>query len=345
MKKVIIWGTGGMAHGLSKSFDVTEVEIVAYVDNDHLKWSRLYNGYEIISPQQLRDKEFDYIFISSELYQRDIFSQIIELGIDNEKVIMASITKAELGRVFELFTEKGLNYLIHIASANKIEMLQKRNVNLFLKEYFERQAADFIVKKFITDRNAPGKNVIFEDRNTYYDYVLSNIKNKDGLYLEFGVYKGDSINYISKRIGNNTVYGFDSFEGLPEGWLPGYQKGKFNEAGRLPVVNENVKLIKGWFEQTLPNFVREHRDQKCSFINIDCDLYSATKCIFDHLKEFIGKGTMICFDEFVGHIGWQDDEYKAFLEFIEETGYEYRYVACAFGGGHQLTERVAIEIL
>lgn len=37
--------------------------------------------------------------------------------------------------------------------------------------------------------------------------------------------------------------------------------------------------------------------------------------------------------------------YKALMEFVEETGLKFRYIACAFGGGHQLTERVAIEVL
>ena len=150
MKKIVIWGTGGMARGLSKSFDLTEVEIIAYVDNDHLKWGRLYNGCEIISPQQLESINFDYIFISSIIHQKDIFSQIIKIGIHNEKVVMASITPAELGRVFELFTQKGLIYITHIATEYKLEnhfrISQKRNVNLFLKEYFEREAANFIVE-------------------------------------------------------------------------------------------------------------------------------------------------------------------------------------------------------
>ena len=47
------------------------------------------------------------------------------------------------------------------------------------------------------------------------------------LWLEFGVASGISINYIS-RFTNDKVYGFDSFEGLPEKWRDGFNKGAFN---------------------------------------------------------------------------------------------------------------------
>ena len=47
-----------------------------------------------------------------------------------------------------------------------------------------------------------------------------------GLYCEFGVYQGASINFIAERA-DSVVHGFDSFEGLPEDWWPGRKKGRF----------------------------------------------------------------------------------------------------------------------
>ena len=127
--------------------------------------------------------------------------------------------------------------------------------------------------------------------------------------------------------------------------MPGYQTGKFDLGGELPLVEDNVVLFKGWFDNTLPSFVNEHRNENCAYINIDCDLYSSTKFVLNQLKNNIGKGTIISFDEYVGQIGWELDEYKAFQEWIDENGMKYRYIACAFGGGHQLTVRTAVEIL
>ena len=56
------------------------------------------------------------------------------------------------------------------------------------------------------------------------------------LWLEFGVASGRTINYISKFT-TDTVYGFDSFEGLPEKWRDGFDKGAFSSNGNMPNVN------------------------------------------------------------------------------------------------------------
>ena len=121
--------------------------------------------------------------------------------------------------------------------------------------------------------------------NTYpLTYVFEHIKLKhkpNTLWLEFGVASGKSINYIS-RFTNDKVYGFDSFEGLPEKWRDGFEKGAFNRNGYLPHVNSNVELIKGWFNETLVNFIQT-QNKKVSFIHMDADLYSSTKYIFDIL--------------------------------------------------------------
>ena len=81
-----------------------------------------------------------------------------------------------------------------------------------------------------------------------------NLKHKpDTLWLEIGVDSGGTINYIS-QFTQEKVYGFDSFEGLSEKWRDDYEKGAFNKNGELPIVNNNVELIKGWFNKILLEF-------------------------------------------------------------------------------------------
>ena len=41
-----------------------------------------------------------------------------------------------------------------------------------------------------------------------------NLCNFEGEFLEFGVYKAGSINFIASKIQNKTIWGFDSFYGL-----------------------------------------------------------------------------------------------------------------------------------
>ncbi|MFC2089126.1 hypothetical protein ACFLT1_00005, partial [Bacteroidota bacterium] len=96
------------------------------------------------------------------------------------------------------------------------------------------------------------KIMLLDNFKELWDFSLNEIR-KEGIILEFGVWKGRSINYMSKKLVNRKFYGFDSFEGLQEDWKGhGLTKGYFNLKGKLPKVNSNVTLIKGWFSTTLP---------------------------------------------------------------------------------------------
>jgi hypothetical protein len=160
-------------------------------------------------------------------------------------------------------------------------------------------------------------------------YVFEHIKlqhKENTLWLEFGVEEGNTINYISKFT-NDKVYGFDSFEGLPEKWRDGFDKGAFNMNGRLPDVNSNVELVKGYFNETLMNFIQTH-NKKISFIHMDADLYSSTKYVLNTLKDYIDTDCIIVFDELVNYPGFDGDtgELKAFYEFITENNVEYEWI-------------------
>lgn len=160
-------------------------------------------------------------------------------------------------------------------------------------------------------------------------YVFETMKlqhKPDTLWLEFGVYSGRTINYFSKFT-NNKVYGFDSFEGLPEKWRDGYDKGAFNVNGDLPIVSDNVELIKGWFCETLPSFIQT-QNKKVGFIHIDSDLYSSAKFILDTLKPYIDTDCIVVFDELINYPGFAGDtgELKAFYEFITENKVDYEWI-------------------
>ena len=145
----------------------------------------------------------------------------------------------------------------------------------------------------------------------------------NGAYLEFGVASGKTINHIAKQVPGTTVYGFDSFEGLPEDWHSGFEKGAF--AQNAPLVQANVQLYIGWFDKTLPEFV-EINSELVAFLHVDCDLYSSTREIFRSLGPRIVPGTVIVFDEYFNHPTWRQDEHKAFQEFIAERRIGFDYI-------------------
>ena len=149
----------------------------------------------------------------------------------------------------------------------------------------------------------------------------------DGMILEFGVYEGNSISLISKKFPQKEIFGFDSFEGLPSEWSGRHVKqGHFGKI-QTPTVDDNVKLVKGWFDDTLPPFVEKNKDKPVSFLHIDCDLYSSTKTVFTHLKSNIKEGTIIVFDEYMNYTTWKEHEHKAFMEFCDAEKIRFSYLA------------------
>lgn len=172
-------------------------------------------------------------------------------------------------------------------------------------------------------------------RHSYWDYLNYCIQQVsiDGLWLEFGVGSGKSISFIAEHAAPHKVYGFDSFEGLPEDWVFSenkiYRKSAYSRDGVAPKIQpKNVELIQGLFADTLSDFCDRYPTQ-AAFIHIDCDLYSSTELVLNTLfsKNMISKGTIILFDEFYNYQNYRDYEYKAFQDFIVKTKLSYTWIA------------------
>ncbi len=148
----------------------------------------------------------------------------------------------------------------------------------------------------------------------------------DGLICEFGVYKGYSLRIIADVLKDRPVYGFDSFEGPPEVWRAGFEKGTFKvDAAHMPTFSRNVRIFPGWFESALPNMLNEDK-RPAAFLHIDCDLYSSTECVFDLIAGRLVAGTVIVFDEYFNFPGWEQDEHRALAEAARDFGFDYEYV-------------------
>ena len=157
-----------------------------------------------------------------------------------------------------------------------------------------------------------------------------------GRVLEFGVYHGKSIRQIAAMV-DTIVHGFDSFEGIPEDW-GAEPKGSYSTGGRLPEVPANVRLHPGWFENSLPEFLRAEAGP-VRFVNVDCDLYGSTRTVLDLLAPRMVTGSVVVFDEFIGYETWREDEYKAFHEAVERFGWTYEVLCFSF-----MTRQVAVTI-
>jgi predicted O-methyltransferase YrrM len=244
-----------------------------------------------------------------------------------------------------------------IFGVNKIESLLNKNIDVYhhdqsvlsnrlsdvaekldsLREsYFPGQMNESFDVRFLARLEAGMSSAKFFNEHLYDKLAVQsdldllracakNIKPED-LVLEFGVFSGRTINALAEYLPDSKMWGFDSFEGLPETWRNDYTKGTF-KVDKLPDVRSNVNLIEGWFDDTLPKFLEQNKGQ-VGFLHVDCDLYSSTKTVLSLLRDRFKNGSVIVFDEYFNYPGWEQHEYKAFAEFIFETGFDFEYVGC-----------------
>lgn len=175
------------------------------------------------------------------------------------------------------------------------------------------------------------------------DYEAKTGWSSPGNYYEFGVgWGGTLMEYIralnffcrvsKKNFYKHKIFGFDSFEGLPEkkgvqDGHPAYGKGFFShssdEIGALirrygvDLKYGNIKFIKGFFEDSLTSELRDKLKRwPPSIVTVDCVYYSSTKTVLEWLRPILPSGALFCFDDVWDFHGNPDyGELRAINEF------------------------------
>lgn len=168
---------------------------------------------------------------------------------------------------------------------------------------------------------------------------LKDIDEKNfGDYLEFGVYNGTSMSLMyhvfqDQKIESSRLFGFDSFEGLPEEaseddngmWFPGEFKCSYDKTIRALENNKvdlnKVQLIKGFYSDTLKSeLVAELNIKKAGIIMIDCDMYLSAKDALNFCGPLIKERAIIIFDDWLPGLAANNlGEKKAFDEFLSNN--------------------------
>ena len=170
----------------------------------------------------------------------------------------------------------------------------------------------------------PTLPILGEDKLSILDKSIPHADDK-GYWLEFGVHEGETIVHTAGNklgVSDFKIHGFDSFEGLPEDWIENNPKGHFNLDSNIPkhLLNlNNINIVKGWFDESLPKFIKNNNINKVSFLNIDSDLYSSANTVLTLLTPYFKGHCVIYFDEFCNYPGGEDGEYKAFSEFLHKN--------------------------
>jgi O-methyltransferase len=165
-------------------------------------------------------------------------------------------------------------------------------------------------------------------------HVAKKFKNVNGCVIECGVWRGGMIGGIAKLLGpSRKYYLFDSFEGLPPAqeidgqaaikWQNAKSGNKYydnckaeekfaREAMKRAGV-ENIDLIKGFFERTVPGFIP---DQPIAILRLDGDWYESTMTCLKHLYPYVAEGGVIMLDDYYTWDGCS----RAVHDFLSSTG-------------------------
>lgn len=154
------------------------------------------------------------------------------------------------------------------------------------------------------------------------------------LFLEFGVYKGQSYEiWVNGNKNTESRFaGFDTFTGLPEDW-GNIKKGSFSAGGKLPdyITDPRSNFHVGLIQDTLPGFVKTISPDQRKVIHIDVDIYNATLFTLIGLYPYLRSGDILIFDDFFT-ITKAAHEFKAFYDFLDlyHTPYKPLY-KCRMG--------------
>ncbi|MBL8290657.1 MAG: hypothetical protein JNN08_02405 [Bryobacterales bacterium] len=214
-----------------------------------------------------------------------------------------------------------------------IDALRRKAKRVLAKVLPDSTAIHYLIylpKLGAWSRNRAGQARTFDDRLHLYDWLNAAILNNDSItYLEFGVFKGDSIRYWSKLNTNPAarLIGFDTFTGLPETWkhfLDKTERGAFDVGGQLPRVDDSrVSFVKGRFQDSLPDFLAGFQPAGRLVVHLDADLYSATLYVLTMLNFRLPAGAILILDEFSSVL----HEFRALEDYCSAYGRDYDVLA------------------
>jgi hypothetical protein len=183
----------------------------------------------------------------------------------------------------------------------------------------------------------------FTNRFQLYDHIQSQILGVEPIdYLEFGVFRGESIFKWAKLNSHpdSRLIGFDSFEGFPEPWVSVTAvapKGDLSTGGIVPETNDHrVQFVTGFFNATLRAFLEKFQPRSRLVIHNDSDLFSSTLYMLATIDPILVPGSILIFDEFAN----PTHEWRAFSDYVEAFGHSFKVL----GASGSYYTQVALEM-
>ena len=191
---------------------------------------------------------------------------------------------------------------------------------------FRSKASDMLINRILADKYTMGCRA----RLLNLKKQVEDLCELKGSLVECGVAQGGCLaimRYFSKP--TTKIWGFDSFEGMPkltdedesdgDSWV-GHncsvdgQQAVHSAFDMLGVCEDNVQLVKGWFEDTLEKSKADIGP--ISILRLDNDWYKSTMYCLDTLYDSVLPGGAVIIDDYYTFKGCR----KAVDQFREKVG-------------------------
>lgn len=143
----------------------------------------------------------------------------------------------------------------------------------------------------------------------------------EGAVVECGVWRGGVSFAAARRLQHHgddrPVWMFDSFEGLPppeeidgpsaRAWAQDTHGADYHDNCTAPLdqvradahalgVQHQVRLVPGWFDDTLPE--TRHEVGPIALVRVDADWHASVRCCLDELYDQVTPGGIVIFDDY-----------------------------------------------
>lgn len=290
-EKILIFGTGSVSYELYKKLNFNKINVLAFI-NSNFK-DEIFFDKKVISPEQIRLFEYDYIVIASG-YVKKITNILLELGVNKEKIVSYiyddSSTYIDLQRNMNQYMDKTYN-------RNKIREWTDGKISEFFPAIFWKN--EYAMKKM-------QKDYVREQSLSLLANQI-NERNIHGSIAECGVFRGDFTVVIDSVFRDRNFYLFDTFEGFSENDVEEDEaiknktgeKNKFKDTSeqlvleRLKNSKNNVIIKKGYFPDTF-----DINDQNFVFVSIDFNLYEPVREALEIFWNYLEKGGIILVSDY-----------------------------------------------
>ena len=221
-----------------------------------------------------------------------------------------------------------------------------------------KNLSNALIHKLLSDKFT----LVSKERLKNLHVQCSKFKYTNYSFVECGVAKGGCLAMMKFASGeNNKIFGFDSFEGMPnitKEDLDDYNKvcplrgfGKvgdnlsggitnvYNTFNKLSLNMTNVKLVKGFFQDTLQ--IKENIDNigEIAVLRLDGVWYESTKICLDKLYDSVIEGGIIIIDDYGHFVGAK----RAVDEFRKKRNINSKFIQTDYTEHYWIKDKTNVD--